>query len=780
MPTAEAFLGVLPFNIKSTASPIPRRRNQTQGSSINDRFSRLFRPRGSRVVTTEVNQQRTRADRTCISEFETQYLQQRSTELLLQNDCAVAKLLCRLEISGDRAATMASHLVSFLRGNPQTSNKVEDIVIGAFDLHVSRYAKLSANPRNVLRDNNLATMLVVCYLQQTCRSYLVSILQPVMSAIEPYVSSCELDPMRLDKNDVGTTSRNSYNLYCVCRSVLDAVFSAGKHAPPEMRRLCTLIRRRIEDTWDMPALPPPTPSAKPKVSPNKELPQLPILELNDWEKDLKSTVQVDIMNDIKAALDAWLEKPDAAISSDSASTDLPMPPAKPKESTEDGYCSETRRSIVNLMSSSFTRSEGLDTSLSIKNGELARAAEKPRLSQVKDTWRQTQSPRKHMSPSMSSRFSKHASKRYSGSYFTPVETVISMLIFVRFFIPILTSPEAYGLVEEKISPSNRRGLLLCAKVLAVLCNGVSFGSKEPYLMPMNGLIREYRPKLRQFLQAISSGVDQDSESTAGDEGELSDSDEDEADNDDAVTIDELASQFQVISVGAEIGTKEEQRKSRMSLASSPYVSVGRLTPGLQDSDVPPVPPLPPLPHTIRQWSKPDMVISESAAQSVQPLRKTIDLPTPPTVPNRPRKLTGPIAISSSTSDALLDSEVVDESLVTIDFLSCLEGNFAKFESLLDSTVQSSSTTQQQKQLQEACRELKPIAHYAKHLASPSKMPSTVTIPRPSIAHEPVRQAPMPPALPDKAHRQPALADDEEYEDLGHRRTSTLPGNYKFN
>ncbi|KAJ2377639.1 hypothetical protein H4S02_007596, partial [Coemansia sp. RSA 2611] len=63
MPTAEAFLGVLPFNIKSTASPIPRRRNQTQGSSINDRFSRLFRPRGSRVVTTEVNQQRTRADR---------------------------------------------------------------------------------------------------------------------------------------------------------------------------------------------------------------------------------------------------------------------------------------------------------------------------------------------------------------------------------------------------------------------------------------------------------------------------------------------------------------------------------------------------------------------------------------------------------------------------------------------------------------------------------------------------------------------------------------------
>ncbi|KAJ2135920.1 hypothetical protein GGH17_002174, partial [Coemansia sp. RSA 788] len=52
MPTAEAFLGVLPFNLKG-ASPIPRRRNQTQGTSINDRFSRLFRHRGSRVVTAE-------------------------------------------------------------------------------------------------------------------------------------------------------------------------------------------------------------------------------------------------------------------------------------------------------------------------------------------------------------------------------------------------------------------------------------------------------------------------------------------------------------------------------------------------------------------------------------------------------------------------------------------------------------------------------------------------------------------------------------------------------
>ncbi|KAJ2809081.1 hypothetical protein H4R20_000385 [Coemansia guatemalensis] len=803
MPTAEAFLGVLPFNIKGAASPIPRRRNHTQGSSINDRFSRLFRHRGSRVVAAETNQKHTRADRTNISEFETQYLQKRSTELLLQDGCAMAKLICRLQISGDRAATMASHLVSFLRGNPQTANKVEDFVIGAFNLHVSRYSALAANPRNVLRDNNLATMLVVCYLQQTCRSFLVSILRPVMSAIEPFVENCELDPMRLPEgHGVGTTSRNSYNLYCVCRSVLDAVLSAGKHAPAEMRRLCTLIRHRIETTWDMPALTPSTPSIAPmssatalaKEESEKEQPQLPMLELRDWENELKSTVQVDIMNDIKTALDSWLGKHDAM--TPNTGTDIfGLPAVQKGKEKDDGYNSETRRSIVNLMTSSFSAAGSVDTSLSINGGNADRAKvpEELRVSQIKDTWRQTQSPRKRIGPTVSTQFNKHCSKRYSGSYFTPMETVISMLIFVRFFIPILTSPEAYGLVENKMSPANRRGLLLCAKVLAVLCNGVSFGTKETYLMPMNGLIREYRPRLRQFLHTISSGTNSNlATSDSKNETHVSDEDDDDSDSDsgDSVTIDELASQFEIISVGAKIGTKEEQRKSRMSLASAAYAdNSGLLTPGTQE-EIPPVPPLPTmpsLPNHARHKSKPNISTTETAASAMQPdppARKTIDLPSRQTTSAKPTKTTvkaskspALVAVSSSTSDKLLDNEIVDESLVTIDFLSSLESNFEKFEDLIADCA-STNTQQYQQHLLKASRELKPIVQYAKHLTSPNQMPETISIPtiRQSGSQERSRRTQLPSMDQDKnAHR---LSD--EYEDLGHRRTSTLPGNYTFN
>ncbi|KAJ1931166.1 hypothetical protein FBU59_006809, partial [Linderina macrospora] len=96
-------------------------------------------------------------------------------------------------------------------------------------------------------------MLVVCYLQQTCRAYLVSIMQPVMRAISPYVENCELDLLRLPPGTTtDTLDCNAFNLYTVCRAVLDAVFVAVKYAPPEMRRMCAFIRHNIESQWDPP------------------------------------------------------------------------------------------------------------------------------------------------------------------------------------------------------------------------------------------------------------------------------------------------------------------------------------------------------------------------------------------------------------------------------------------------------------------------------------------------------------------------------------------------
>ncbi|KAJ1906128.1 hypothetical protein LPJ81_001516 [Coemansia sp. IMI 209127] len=784
MPTAEAFLGVLPFNLKNTTLPIPRRRNPNQGSS---------------AFTSEV---------------ETQYLQQRSTELLLQNDFALARLLCRLEISGDKAATMASHLVSFLRGNPKTVDHVNAFVLGAFDTHLCAYAQISPNPRNVLRDNNLATMLVVCYLQQSCRSYLVSILQPVMTAILPFVHNCELDPNRLpDDCDEATISRNAYNLYCVCRSVLDAVFSAGKHAPADMHQLCTGIRSRIEASWDIPSAIPQTPSNVSRQGtpvPKQKESEQPMLELKDWENDLKTTVRVDIMSDIKAALDEWLEHPDSDKTIASAATKQWPNVSK----GDDEYCDETRQSLITMMASTFSSADKLESSLSLndskkkntnknknKNKKPLHAPIPLRASEIKNTWRQTQSPRKNMSPSMATRFSKHTSRRFSGSYFTPVETVISMLIFVRFFIPILTAPDAYGL-DVKMSPANRRGLLLCAKVLAVLCNGVSFGTKETYLMPMNGLIKEYRPKLRHYLHAISSNasatsIPGDDPNGSDDEGDaMSDSD---SNDDDSFTIDELASQFQVVSVGAKIASKEEQRKSQMSFTRHYMMPPLPSTPADSNKNI--IPPLPPLPQQHQKQQKHQQLAATTTtttnkgenmvrmarqasaettgsmrrrATTTQPSRTTIDIP-----PQASSSLSAaaPVAVSSSAFDSLLDNEIVDESLVTIDFLTCLEGNFGKLESFVHSNPHNDQVLQQQ--LVDACRELKPIVHYAKRLSSPGRVPDTVSLSQSTAktSHEKqgsakTSQENQSSASPFRRQRSTSRRLSDEYEDLGcHRKNS---------
>ncbi|KAJ2792863.1 hypothetical protein GGI18_000052 [Coemansia linderi] len=800
MPTAEAFLGVLPFNLKGTSSPIPRRRNPNQGSSINDRFSRLFKHRGSRVAQADVEQQRTRVDR------------QQSTEILLQNDFAMARLLCKLDVSGDKAATMASHLISFLRGNPKTADHVETFVMAAFDAHLSKYAAMSSNPRNVLRDNNLATMLVVCYLQQTCRSYLVSILQPVMSAIAPYVESCELDPMRFAQDiDPCTSSRNLYNLYCVCRSVLDAVFSAGKHAPVEMRRLCALIRGRIEAAWGMnlPAsLAPaaaPTPSA-PKPAVDR---QLPILELRDWENDLKSTVQTDIMSDIRTTLDKWLDRRESAMSSSPGSARVSSGVLKDTEGQPrgDGI-------FAKLVSSSFAGSSKVDnvSALSSKAEDGHRSPLAPAADDPKETWRMTQNLRKSKSPVESMRLDKHASRRYSGSYFTPVETVISMLIFVRFFIPILTAPDTYGL-DVNMSPDNRRGLLLCAKFVAVLCNGVSFGAKVPYLVPMNGLLREYRPRLRHYLHTISSNTHSSTTAATPSADANSDADhvsDDEESDGDVVTIDELVSQFQVITMSAQIGTKEEQRKSRMSLSRAMQMNAAMFATdmaGINGEPFPPVPPLPllpalteappplpalpippplttlpvppplpPRPRHAQYAPRPQPRSSLETDEYVVPAsRATIDLPLPRSnIPATPSSAAA-IAVASSASDSLLDSETVDERLVTIDFLLCLEGNYAKLEALVGERAAAGDSLEAQL-LQNACRELKPIVHYAKHLSSPSRAAGTAHIPSgiPASQEQGWRFA-----FP-FGSQNTAARTSEEYEDLGrHRRTTTLPENYKF-
>jgi hypothetical protein len=93
------------------------------------------------------------------------------------------------------------------------------------------------------------------------------------------------------------------------------------------------------------------------------------------------------------------------------------------------------------------------------------------------------------------------------SNLSPQEKVVGSFVFLRFLIPGIikltagmTSPEGAGIETEKITPDIRRGLVLCGKMLASLCNDVEFGHKDSALIPCNEFLVPYRQTMKNFLK----------------------------------------------------------------------------------------------------------------------------------------------------------------------------------------------------------------------------------------------------------------------------------------
>jgi len=83
-----------------------------------------------------------------------------------------------------------------------------------------------------------------------------------------------------------------------------------------------------------------------------------------------------------------------------------------------------------------------------------------------------------------------------------VNTTIGGFVFLRLFCPAVSSPEAYGIVDEPPSADSRRLLILITKVMQNLSNDVEFGSKEPYMTKMNDFIQSNRQKLTLWYEKL--------------------------------------------------------------------------------------------------------------------------------------------------------------------------------------------------------------------------------------------------------------------------------------
>lgn len=93
--------------------------------------------------------------------------------------------------------------------------------------------------------------------------------------------------------------------------------------------------------------------------------------------------------------------------------------------------------------------------------------------------------------------------------------VVAGFYFLRYLCPSIVSPPTYGLLGSFPKKESHRGLVLIAKTLQNMANGVQFGVKEPHMEPLNGVMSKYeqqyvsRWRARKLLRVFLTQVRQD-------------------------------------------------------------------------------------------------------------------------------------------------------------------------------------------------------------------------------------------------------------------------------
>lgn len=96
--------------------------------------------------------------------------------------------------------------------------------------------------------------------------------------------------------------------------------------------------------------------------------------------------------------------------------------------------------------------------------------------------------------------------------------VAAGFLFLRFLCPAILAPQIFHLVPEAPQGDAQRALVLVAKVMQNLANGVEFGKKEAFLEPLNKWLRAKLPQVEILYERLTvvQGTPFDAKREAGD------------------------------------------------------------------------------------------------------------------------------------------------------------------------------------------------------------------------------------------------------------------------
>ena len=83
-------------------------------------------------------------------------------------------------------------------------------------------------------------------------------------------------------------------------------------------------------------------------------------------------------------------------------------------------------------------------------------------------------------------------------------SVVTGFFFLRLMCPAILGPQLFGLQQHYPEGNTARTLTLVSKCIQNLANGVPFGLKEPYLLPMNSFLESNRSSMATCIEDLSS------------------------------------------------------------------------------------------------------------------------------------------------------------------------------------------------------------------------------------------------------------------------------------
>eukprot|EP00009_Paramoeba_aestuarina_P005955 CAMPEP_0201507994 /NCGR_PEP_ID=MMETSP0161_2-20130828/1471_1 /ASSEMBLY_ACC=CAM_ASM_000251 /TAXON_ID=180227 /ORGANISM="Neoparamoeba aestuarina, Strain SoJaBio B1-5/56/2" /LENGTH=627 /DNA_ID=CAMNT_0047902501 /DNA_START=52 /DNA_END=1935 /DNA_ORIENTATION=- len=98
-------------------------------------------------------------------------------------------------------------------------------------------------------------------------------------------------------------------------------------------------------------------------------------------------------------------------------------------------------------------------------------------------------------------------------------SIIGGLFFLRFVCPALLVPQDLGVYDGEMPAGAKRALLLISKTLMNLSNGVKFGKKENFMIPMNDFIEGNEVAIRKFFDSLILKPEEQDDAQKEDENE---------------------------------------------------------------------------------------------------------------------------------------------------------------------------------------------------------------------------------------------------------------------